>query len=408
MNQTMNIDDPVQPKRTLRRFRLAVFFALILLAGAGAGFNWWQYSSVHEDTDDAYVAGDVVQLNAQIPGTVTEVLADNTRHVRAGEVLVRLDDAEVAASLEQAKAQLAQAVTTARGARLNQKQLKAVIEGRRAELALARQALKARSDAASEVVTAEELAHAREAVDVAQASLDAATGQLTAARASSGNQPADKNPSVLLAASQLKLAYINYRRATVSAPVEGVVAQRSVQIGQRVAPGVPLLSIISLGHLWVEANFKESQLRHLGIGQPVTLTSDLYDANVVFHGHIEGMSAGTGSAFSMLPPQNASGNWIKVVQRVPVRVTLDPEEVAKHPLRIGLSMDAEVDVTDRDGKSLADAPRDNAAVQTQVYAVPDDEATALINRVISANVGHPVRLSKAAFAAAPVVAQNAH
>src|SRR5450830_263676 len=391
--------DPSSAKASRRKGLLSIA-ALVVIAGAGWAAYEWLVSSHYETTDNAYVQGNLIQITPQISGTVTAILADDTDFVKAGAPLVRLDTADVAVALEQAQVKLRETDVA-----------KAQLEIERAQDDLNRR----QSLSGNGAVSREELAHtqtqlanARSVLAAAQAGVVAAREQLASNKAMTDGTPVETHPSVLAAAAKVHEAFLASRRAALPAPVDGYVAKRTVQLGQRVAAGNPMMSIVPLNQLWVDANFKEVQLRNIRIGQPVKLTADLWGKKVEYSGKVAGLGVGTGSAFALLPAQNATGNWIKVVQRVPVRVTLDPEEVAKHPLRIGLSMDAEVDVTDRDGKSLADAPRDNAAVQTQVYAVPDDEATALINRVISANVGHPVRLSKAAFAAAPVVAQNAH
>ena len=189
-------------------------------------------------------------------------------------------------------------------------------------------------------------------------------------------------------------------RTALPAPVSGYVGKRTVQLGQRVAAGAPLLTVVPLHEVWVDANFKENQLRQIRIGQPVTLTADVYGSKVVYDGHVVGLGMSTGAASALLPAQNATGNWIKVVQRVPVRIALDAEQLKAHPLRVGLSMDAEVDVTDKGGKALADAPRSTAFAQTQAYANVDRdaEADADVARIIAANLGRPVKPQAAASA----------
>ena len=413
--------DPSSAKASRRKGLLSIA-ALVVLAGAGWAAYEWMVSSHYETTDNAYVQGNLIQITPQISGTVTAILADDTDFVKAGAPLVRLDTADVAVALEQAQANLAQTVRQVRTLYANNASLEAQVKLRETDVAKAQLEIERAQDdlnrrqslSGNGAVSREELAHtqtqlanARSVLAAAQAGVVAAREQLASNKAMTDGTQVETHPSVLAAAAKVHEAFLASRRAALPAPVDGYVAKRTVQLGQRVAAGNPMMSIVPLNQLWVDANFKEVQLRNIRIGQPVKLTADLWGKKVEYTGKVAGLGVGTGAAFALLPAQNATGNWIKVVQRVPVRVTLDPEEVAKHPLRIGLSMDAEVDVTNRDGKTLADAPRDNAAVQTQVYAVPDDEATTLINRVISANVGHPVRLSKAAFAAAPVVAQNA-
>ncbi|VBI85967.1 multidrug resistance secretion protein [Burkholderia pseudomallei] len=343
-------------RRATRRRRFAWFFGVLAIVALGAALYWFIVGRFSEETDDAYVAGNVVQIAAQIQGTVTDVLVADTQQVKAGQALVRLDDAEAAAAFAQAQAQLAQ------------------------------QAYRARAGASVEVVAPEELARAKSSLANAQAALAGAQAQREAARALGSERPVGQNPAVQQAAAQFKLAYRNLKRTTIVSPVDGTVGQRSVQIGQQVGPGVPLMSVVQLRQVWVEANFKEGQLRHMRVGQPVRLESDLYGARVTYHGRVEGFSAGTGSAFSMLPSQNAAGNWIKVVQRLPVVISLEPSELAAHPLRVGLSMRATVQTKARGGHLLdGDAPL--PAQRTRVHEMHAGEAEAAAEAVIRANDG---------------------
>jgi membrane fusion protein, multidrug efflux system len=222
----------------------------------------------------------------------------------------------------------------------------------------------------------------------AEAAVKAAREQLASNQAMTEGTSVEQHPSVLAAAAKVREAWLASQRAALPAPVDGYVAKRTVQLGQRVGAGSPLMSIIPLKQVWVDANFKEVQLRKIRLGQPVKLTADLYGKKVEYHGTVAGLGAGTGSAFALLPAQNATGNWIKVVQRVPVRIVLDTGEIAANPLRVGLSMDAEVDVSRQDGKTLADAPRSAAFAQTQVFNVLDKRADDEVRRVIAANLGH--------------------
>ncbi|MGN6702441.1 MAG: HlyD family secretion protein, partial [Burkholderiaceae bacterium] len=248
------------------------------------------------------------------------------------------------------------------------------------------------------------------AESAARAAVAAAREQLASNQSLTEGTSVAQHPSVQRAAARFKEAYVNYKRIDLPAPVSGYIARRSVQVGQRIAPGTPLMSIVPLDRLWVDANFKEVQLREMRIGQPVTLTADVYGKDVTYHGTVEGMGAGTGSAFALLPAQNATGNWIKVVQRVPVRIKLDPKELDAHPLRVGLSMIADVDIHDQSGKMLSSVP--NAAPQsaTQVFARDDSEADALVARIIADNIGHEVRTRPAVqkgLSARPVVSSAA-
>ncbi|WP_175804461.1 efflux RND transporter periplasmic adaptor subunit [Burkholderia ambifaria] len=385
--QPAALNDPaLDARRATRRKRFTWFFAVVLLAALVWIAFWLLHDRHVEDTDDAYVAGSIVQVAAQIPGAVTDVLVADTQAVRAGQPLVRLDDTEASVAFAQAKAQLVQAVRQVANAKISNTMYVEAVNARQADLSLAQRALAARSGASVEIVAPEELARARAAVAGAQANLAAAQAQLEAARALGSKLPVDESPGVVQAAAQFRLAYRNLKRTTIVAPVDGTVGQRSVQVGQQVGPGVPLMSIVQLNRLWIEANFKEGQIRHMRIGQPVDVVSDLYGSRVVYRGRVQGFSAGTGSAFSMLPSQNAAGNWIKVVQRVPVVIAIDPRDLAAHPLRVGLSMRAIVDTRNRDGHALDSEPP-TPAVSTRMHDGVASDAQAAAAAIIRENQG---------------------
>jgi len=374
-----------------------------VLAGAAAWGAWHAlYAGQDESTDNAYVQGNVVQITPQLSGTVLGIAADDTDYVQAGQVLVRLDPADAKVALEQAEAALAQTVREVRTLYANNAPLAAQIKLREAELARARTDLaRAQDDVArrqpllaSGAVGAEELNHAKaqlaatqSAVAAAQSAVAAAREQLASNRALTDGTTVENHPSVQRAAVRVHEAMLALQRTELPAPVSGHVAKRSVQLGQRVAAGAPLMSVIALEQLWVDANFKEGQLQRLRIGQPATLEADVYGKKVAFHGRVEGLGAGTGAAFSLLPAQNATGNWIKIVQRVPVRIALDPAELRAHPLRIGLSMDVTVDVSHTEGKTLADAVRREPVAQTAVFSRGEAEADEQVRRIVAANLG---------------------
>ena len=375
---------------------------LVVLAGLSFGGYGWYTDRHLETTDNAYVQGNVIQITPQIGGNVTAILADDTDFVKAGQPLVQLDPADAKVALQLAQANLAQAVRQVRGLYANNLTLEAQITLRETDVTKAQtDVARATDDLARRqsligngAVSKEELAHAQSqlaqsnsALAAAKAAVLAARDQLSSGQTLTDGTRIDSHPSVQATAAKVREAYLALHRATLPAPVDGVVAKRTVQLGQRVAAGTPLMSLIALNDLWVDANFKEVQLRNIRIGQPVTLTADLYGKRVEYKGTVAGLGAGTGAAFSLLPAQNATGNWIKVVQRVPVRVVLDAQELAAKPLRVGLSMEATVDVTEQGGKALADAPRTTAGLQTEVYALLDEQATAEINRIIAANAG---------------------
>ncbi|NKJ50336.1 EmrA/EmrK family multidrug efflux transporter periplasmic adaptor subunit [Burkholderia sp. SG-MS1] len=378
---------PAQPANNGKRKRMMTLLVIVILIAAVAyGLYYFLVARFHEDTDDAYVSGNVVQITPQVTGTVIAVNADDTQVVKAGDPLVVLDPADARVALEQAEANLAQTVRQVRGLFADDNQYQAQVELRQADLSRAQDDLKRRLTVAQTgAVSQEEISHARDAVKSAQAAVDAAKQQLASNRALTANTTIANHPNVQAAAAKVRDAYLNHARNVLPAPVTGYVAKRSVQVGQRVSPGTPLMAIVPLHDVWVDANFKEVQLKHMRIGQPVELTADVYGSSVPYHGKVVGFSAGTGSAFSLLPAQNATGNWIKVVQRLPVRIALDPQELDKNPLRIGLSMQADVNIKDASGGQLGNAS--NTAYQTNVFDKYGDEADAEIARIIAENAG---------------------
>lgn len=362
---------------------MGLLLGLMLLAGAAWAVWWWQVLRFQENTDDAYVAGDLVPISARVSGTAQEIFADDTDMVHEGDVLVRLDPTDARVALDAAVQRLAVQVRTVRQRMAEVAQLEAVRAMRRIELDqrlanLARRETLGRRNA----VGLEELQMARESVLAAEQALLEATERLAAARALVLDTALDKQPAVLLAAADVRARWLDLARTDVRSPASGKVARRAVQVGSAVSPGKALMAVIPLDSLWVDANFKEGQLQNMRVGQPAQVQADLYGRRVSYQGHVAGLGAGTGSVFSLLPPQNATGNWIKIVQRVPVRIDLDPAQVREHPLLLGLSMTVTVDVSDRSGPRLDTAPP--ASRSTRML---DDEAgaDALIRETIAAN-----------------------
>jgi membrane fusion protein (multidrug efflux system) len=398
-------DSPVKVKRKgakTRRRALAGIAVVVVVAGIGAGVDHFVIGARYESTDNAYVQGNLVQITPQAAGTVLAINADDTDFVKAGQTLVRLDPADAQVALEQAEAQLAQTVREVRTLYANNSTLRAQVALREADIArMQSDVLRAEDDVvrrqpllATGAVGKEEFNHAtaqlaasKSALAAAQSAAVAAREQLASNQVMTEGTSVERHPSVARAAARVREAYLALKRVDLPAPVDGTIARRSVQLGQRVQPGAPLMSVIPLNQLWVDANFKEAQLRKLRIAQPATLVADVYGKQVEYHGRVVGLGAGTGSAFSLLPAQNATGNWIKVVQRVPVRSALDPMQLAEHPLRVGLSMEATVDVREQGGKTLADAPRAGAGTQTAVFDSSDHEADAAVRRIIAAQLG---------------------
>ncbi|WP_148713923.1 HlyD family secretion protein [Chitinolyticbacter meiyuanensis] len=371
-----------------RKPALLILTTLFIAAGIGYAVYWATVASKREVTDNAYVGGNQVTLTSQVSGNVTEIRADETQLVKAGEDLVMLDPADATVGLRQAEAKLGETVRELRKQYANTAQFETVLQQRRTDLTRARADYQRRAPlVADQLVAAEEVAHAKEALTNAELAVDVAQKQLDASRAGIEGVDLIHHPSVLAAKSNFVQAWLTTRRNALPAPVSGYVAKRSVQVGNRVTPGTALMNIVPLDALWVDANFKESELKHIRIGQPAVLVADLYGGEVEYHGKVVGLGAGTGSAFSLLPAQNATGNWIKVVQRVPVRIALDPAELTEHPLRIGLSMEVTVDTHERGGPVLATQPVSRPLFTTRALEQPLPEAERLADDIIARNAG---------------------
>jgi membrane fusion protein, multidrug efflux system len=378
---------PPAPASSKRRNVLLLIAAIFIVLGLLWTAYWVLVLSERERTDDAYVNGNRVVISAQVSGTVIAVLADDTQLAKAGQVLVRLDPIDAQTSLSRTASALAQTVRQVRQEKSTADQYDSVIETRKLELARAESDLAKREPLLAEhAIAPEEVRHARESVELARAALTQAVRQSNSSHALVDGTPVEENPAVLQAKAAYRDAWIASQRNAVVAPVTGYVAERSVQLGQHVQAGQALMTVIPLNSLWVDANFKEVQLRHLRIGQPAQVRSDLYGGSYIFHGHVKGMSAGTGAAFSLLPAQNASGNWIKVVQRVPVRIEIDDADLVKSPLRVGLSATVTVDTTTRNGPVLAMEANGAPVGDTQVYTQDLDKANAEADAVVRRNL----------------------
>lgn len=375
---------PDAPGISGKRIRIG---AAVFIVAVGAAALWLHFADRNsESTEDAYVDGNVVQLTPQVGGSVTLIAADNTDYVEAGQVLVRFNDVDAQLALERAQAQLAHVVRQVRAQFSNAAQSGANVTLRKSDLARAEADLTRRHKLmASGAISGEEGTHAQDAVDLARAALSVAQAQQAGAHSLVDQTTVNTHPDVLAATSQLRDAYLALARTTLRAPVSGIVTKRNVQLGQRVNPGAPLLAIVPSQQMWVNANFKESQLRHLRNGQPATLRADVYGGEVQYHGTIVGQDAGTGAAFSLLPAQNASGNWIKVVQRVPVRIAIPDSELAAHPLKLGLSMKVVVNTVSRDGEVAMSRPSQRTHYQTEVFSSEMAQADDLVQTVIRDN-----------------------
>ena len=375
--------EPTSTAAATRQRAFTVFGVVLVALALCWGAYWFLMLRHYESTDDAYVAGDVIPLTSEAPGTVIAVHADDTQGVAAGELLVELDPADARVAVVAAEATLARTAREIGALYAQQLQAVAELHARQLSLERARNDLARREPLRAEgAVSSEELAHANDAVSELRSAVAAAAAQVAALDAQLGGSSLATQPRVLEAAAAVRNATLALRRTRILAPASGIVAKRSVQVGQRVASGTPLLAIVSLREVWIDANFKEVQLRRLKAGQPVTVRADVYGSDVAFHGRIAGLAAGSGSAFALLPAQNASGNWIKIVQRLPVRIALDPKELVARPLRVGLSTVVEVDVADGSGPAAAGAPV-RALPAPQIATLEDPATEARIRQIVA-------------------------
>jgi membrane fusion protein (multidrug efflux system) len=405
MNTQESNDPSTQPKPAApagpgraRRLSLFGLGAVVVLGGLGYAGYWFFDGRYFESTDDGYVNGDVVQVTSEVPGTVLSLNVDDTQLVNEGQTLLQLDPADARIAEQNAEADLARAVRQVRGLFAQGQELRAQIAQREQAARTADDDLKRRGTLIEDgAISAEELSHARDAVTTTRANVAAAHEQLSQTVAQIDGTTIANHPQVMAAAAAVRNAALALHRTELESPVSGVVAKRSVQVGQRVAAGTPLLAVVPLENVWVDANFKEVQLERMRTGQPVTVRTDLYGRQVTYRGRVAGIAAGSGNAFALLPSQNASGNWIKIVQRVPVRILLDENELKAHPLRIGLSTTVRVDLHDASGPPMATAVR-NVPLPRQTSAGDDPSVNTLIASIIADNAGpranEPAKLSR--------------
>jgi membrane fusion protein (multidrug efflux system) len=367
-----------------RRKGFILFGAVVIVAGLAYGGWWLLAGRFSESTDDAYVAGNIVAVTSRENATVTALYADNTQQVRQGQLLIEMDPSVAQVTMRAAEANLARAARAVRGTFASADSYSAQLEQAEVALAQAKSDYQRRQAALAGAVSGEELGHARDAVQAAEAAVNSARGGLAQAQSGIAGMDVAHNPDVLAAEAQLRAAAIVLAHMKIVAPVDGIVAQRTVQVGQRVNAGAPLMAVVPLSNVWVDANFKEVQLARMRIGQPVKIATDIYGGKVVFHGRVAGLGAGSGSAFSILPPQNASGNWIKIVQRVAVRIALEPAELKDNPLRVGLSVTASVDVRDQSGPRATDAAA-VGVMRGNTGENVDAKVNALVKKILAAN-----------------------
>jgi len=390
MSATAEAQSPQQPaqKKKTRKKVLILLALLFVLAGIAWGVYWFLVLRHFQETDDAYVAGNQVQVMAQVSGSVNKVWFDDTDFVKKGDVLVSLDKTDAEQAFEKAQTALATSVRQTHQLMINAKQYQASIALQQTALAQAEADLKRREPlGASNLIGREELQHSRDAVATAKAQLDVAVQQYNANQAMILNTSLDEQPAVKQAAAELRDAWLALQRTDIRSPMDGYVSRCSVQVGSQISTSTPLMAVVPATNLWIDANFKETQLAGVRIGQDATVVADIYGDDVVYHGKVVGLDMGTGSAFSLLPAQNATGNWIKVVQRLPVRIELNQDDIAKHPLRIGLSTLVKVDTTNKDGSALATSVRQQAAYSSNALAIDLAPVNQLITDIVRANAG---------------------
>ena len=373
-------------KSQQRKKGLSIFILLLLLISIGSAAYWYLFIKGFEETEDAYVSGNQVMVSAQVAGNISKINVENMDPVQAGDVLLELDDTNAKLSFEQAKSNLANAVRQVSQLNYTVKQLKSAVRANEITLAQAQGNLNRRVQLVKDgAIDKESFQHAKEAVELAKANLTTSQNQLGANQALLLDGPLSEQPQIQSAVSNLKQAWLNLERTKIRSPIKGYVARRNAQVGQAVSVGGALMAVVTTDQMWLDANFKETQLTHMRIGQPVEIHFDLYGKDKTFNGKVVGIEMGTGSAFSLLPTQNATGNWIKVVQRVPVRIQLDPQQLADNPLRIGLSATVKVNVSDSKGETLRDQAPSTTLYSTNVLQYDESAVNNLIESIIRDN-----------------------
>ena len=373
-------------KSQQRKKGLSIFILLLLLIAIGSAAYWFFFIKGFEETEDAYVSGNQVMVSAQVAGNISKINVDNMDPVQAGDVLLELDDTNTKLSFEQAKSNLANAVRQISQLNYTVKQLKSAVRANEITLAQAQGNLNRRVQLVKDgAIDKESFQHAKEAVELAKANLTTSQNQLEANQALLLDGPLSEQPQIQSAVSNLKQAWLNLERTKIRSPIKGYVARRNAQVGQAVSVGGALMAVVNTDQMWLDANFKETQLTHMRIGQPVEIHFDLYGKDKTFNGKVVGIEMGTGSAFSLLPTQNATGNWIKVVQRVPVRIQLDPQQLAENPLRIGLSATVKVNVSDSQGETLRNQAPTTTLYSTNVLQYDESAVNNLIESIIRDN-----------------------
>jgi membrane fusion protein (multidrug efflux system) len=366
---------------------LWIFGGVLVVAGVILLIYHVTVGRFYVATKDAYVNGNLVRLAPQVSGTVTQITTDQTQPVRRGQLLVKLDPHDTDVSLAQAKASLAQTVRDVVQLFEEEKRDVAAVAAQEAQLTLANQNLsRDKGLIHAHGVAQQDLERDQEAVRNAESGVRQARAALASTRAAIAGTEPETHPRVALAVANLRSAWLASSRTRVLSPISGYMVRRAVQLGQQVNPATEMVAITPLDSVWIDANFKETQLKQVQIGQPATVTADVYGSSVKYHGTVLGLTPGTGAALAVLPPENATGNWIKIVQRLPVRIGLDPRELREHPLFLGLSTKVEIDLHDTDGAPLSEKPVWRANMQTDVYAEQDAGIENEIHKILADNL----------------------
>lgn len=380
--------DPIEKKTNPQRTRilLLVTGALILIS-ALIFFYWWKWSRFDEYTNDAYVSGNLLYVTPQVSAAITKVYVNDTQLVESGHLLLELDPTDFELDLEENKQNLAQVIRDVSELFIQTKQAEAQTLAVKAEFIKKAEDFERRyALVSSGGVSQEDFSHAEREMQNAYFTLAAAEQQYFSLFAQVKNTTVSKHPRVLYAAEKLKKSFVNLSRCKIYAPNGGLIAQRSAQVGQRTQLASPLMAIVPLDQMWVDANYREDQIGSMQIGQNASLTTDIYGSKCLFHGKIIGIGGGTGSVFSLLPPQNATGNWIKIVQRVPVRIQINQEECKERPLRLGLSVEVHTDIHPINSSAIPVLAGSTALYETDVFNSEESGADSLIKQIILENL----------------------
>ncbi|UTV97909.1 HlyD family efflux transporter periplasmic adaptor subunit [Marinomonas rhizomae] len=371
-------------KHSLKKKKTIILLALGVIVVFVCFYIWWlKIGQFNETTEDAYVSGNIVNVMSQVSGTVTDIMVDNTSLVGESDILVKINPVDAQLALQEAEASFASTIRSVRNSFASLEEQKANVDLAKVSLDKAEADYKRRVNLKkNNLISNEDLSHYESTLTSAQASYNLALKSYDTNKTKVDNTTVLTHPDVLKAQSALKAAWLTLNRTTILSPASGYIAQRSVQVGQHVSAGSTLMSVIPLKGVWVTANFKETQLGDIRAGQQVSLISDVYGSSVTYHGKVKGIEPGTGSAFSLLPASNATGNWIKTVQRVPVRILLNPTELEEHPLRPGLSMSVSVDTSNAGAPVLTSLAESQPPWRTNVFDHNDDGVNVIIQKII--------------------------